>query len=148
MLLVELHHIKSPPCSHLTATVSEDKAALGSLQASPQAPSQSTGVTGGRRRQWFLPRFSAQFGMPNYYFYPGSPLQPPGDSGNRGCNTRPLKHLPANSSFFTLLIHSEATRPIVSEDNTDLNGSTADPQAPYQPQGWLVRGEPWIAMPT
>ncbi|MGH0150340.1 UNVERIFIED_CONTAM: hypothetical protein FKN15_047553 [Acipenser sinensis] len=30
-------------------------------------------------------------------------------------------------------------RPIVWEDNTDLNGSTADPQAPYQPQESLVR---------
>ncbi|MGH0136420.1 UNVERIFIED_CONTAM: hypothetical protein FKN15_071926 [Acipenser sinensis] len=29
----------------------------------------------------------------------------------------------------------EATRPVVPEDNTDVNGSTADPQAPYQPQG-------------
>ncbi|MGH0122202.1 UNVERIFIED_CONTAM: hypothetical protein FKN15_026323 [Acipenser sinensis] len=45
-------------------------------------------------------------------------------------------------------IHSEATRPIVPENNTDLNGSTADPQAPYQPQGSLVRSEPWIALPT
>ncbi|MGH0124951.1 UNVERIFIED_CONTAM: hypothetical protein FKN15_020837 [Acipenser sinensis] len=35
---------------------------------------------------------------------------------------------------------NEATRPIVLEDNTDLNGSTADSQAPYQPQGSLVRG--------
>ncbi|MGH0150378.1 UNVERIFIED_CONTAM: hypothetical protein FKN15_020500 [Acipenser sinensis] len=46
------------------------------------------------------------------------------------------------------VIHSEATRPIVPEDNTDLNGSTADPQAPYQPQGVLVHGEPWISLPT
>ncbi|MGH0118978.1 UNVERIFIED_CONTAM: hypothetical protein FKN15_003527 [Acipenser sinensis] len=36
-----------------------------------------------------------------------------------------------------LQIHSEP-RPIVPEDNTDLNGSTADPQAPYQPQDSLV----------
>ncbi|MGH0171866.1 UNVERIFIED_CONTAM: hypothetical protein FKN15_061789 [Acipenser sinensis] len=36
--------------------------------------------------------------------------------------------------FFALRIHSEATRPIVPDDNTDLNGSTADPQAPYQPR--------------
>ncbi|MGH0132810.1 UNVERIFIED_CONTAM: hypothetical protein FKN15_050674 [Acipenser sinensis] len=42
----------------------------------------------------------------------------------------------------------KVTRPIVPEDNTDLNGSTADPQAPYQPQGSLVHGEPWIALPT
>ncbi|MGH0141046.1 UNVERIFIED_CONTAM: hypothetical protein FKN15_007575 [Acipenser sinensis] len=38
---------------------------------------------------------------------------------------------------FALRIHSEATRPIVPEDNSDLNGSTADPQAPYQLQGSL-----------
>ncbi|MGH0157959.1 UNVERIFIED_CONTAM: hypothetical protein FKN15_034748 [Acipenser sinensis] len=34
-----------PPCSYLRAAASEDNAALGSLQASPQAPGQSTGVT-------------------------------------------------------------------------------------------------------
>ncbi|MGH0142412.1 UNVERIFIED_CONTAM: hypothetical protein FKN15_049014 [Acipenser sinensis] len=39
----------------------------------------------------------------------------------------------------------EAIRPIAPEDNTGLNGSTADPQVPYQPQGSLVRREPWIA---
>ncbi|MGH0116028.1 UNVERIFIED_CONTAM: hypothetical protein FKN15_060492 [Acipenser sinensis] len=48
-----------------------------------------------------------------------------------------------------LYIHTEATRPIVPEDNTDLNGFTADPlQAPYQPQQSVVHGEPWIALPT
>ncbi|MGH0136965.1 UNVERIFIED_CONTAM: hypothetical protein FKN15_071068 [Acipenser sinensis] len=36
------------PCSHLRATASEDNAALGSLQASPQAPGQTTGVAGVR----------------------------------------------------------------------------------------------------
>ncbi|MGH0124127.1 UNVERIFIED_CONTAM: hypothetical protein FKN15_016140 [Acipenser sinensis] len=51
---------------------------------------------------------------------------------------RPPKRVPANPSFFTLRIHSEATRPTVLEDNTDLNGSTADLQAPYQPQESLV----------
>ncbi|MGH0157460.1 UNVERIFIED_CONTAM: hypothetical protein FKN15_039216 [Acipenser sinensis] len=51
---------------------------------------------------------------------------------------RPPKRVPANPSFFALRIHSEATRPIVPEDNTDLNGSTADPQAPYESQGSLV----------
>ncbi|MGH0175126.1 UNVERIFIED_CONTAM: hypothetical protein FKN15_071093 [Acipenser sinensis] len=62
--------------------------------------------------------------------------------------TCPPKRVPANLSFFALRIISEATRPIVPEDNTDLNVSTADPQAPCQPQGSLVRGEPWIALPT
>ncbi|MBN3283069.1 EF1B factor, partial [Polyodon spathula] len=33
-----------PPCSHLRATASEDNAALGSLQASPQVPGQTTRV--------------------------------------------------------------------------------------------------------
>ncbi|MGH0171891.1 UNVERIFIED_CONTAM: hypothetical protein FKN15_014586 [Acipenser sinensis] len=37
-----------PPCSHLRATGSEDNAALSSLQASPQAPGQTTGVAGAR----------------------------------------------------------------------------------------------------
>ncbi|MGH0131607.1 UNVERIFIED_CONTAM: hypothetical protein FKN15_047107 [Acipenser sinensis] len=36
------------PCSQPRATMLEDNAVLGSLQASPQAPSQSTGVTGAR----------------------------------------------------------------------------------------------------
>ncbi|MGH0150374.1 UNVERIFIED_CONTAM: hypothetical protein FKN15_020496 [Acipenser sinensis] len=45
-------------------------------------------------------------------------------------------------------VHSKATRPIVLEDTTHLNGSTADPQAPYQPQGSLMRSELWIALPT
>ncbi|MGH0150762.1 UNVERIFIED_CONTAM: hypothetical protein FKN15_018220 [Acipenser sinensis] len=61
---------------------------------------------------------------------------------------RPPKHVPANPSFFALRIHSEATRPIVPEDNTNLNGSTGYLQAPYQPQGSLVRGELWITLPT
>ncbi|MGH0168669.1 UNVERIFIED_CONTAM: hypothetical protein FKN15_055157 [Acipenser sinensis] len=42
-------------------------------------------------------------------------------------------------SFFALRIHSEAIRPIVPEDNTNLNDSTAEPQAPYWPQGSLMR---------
>ncbi|MGH0131958.1 UNVERIFIED_CONTAM: hypothetical protein FKN15_008618 [Acipenser sinensis] len=41
---------------------------------------------------------------------------------------------------------SVATRPIVPEDNTDLSGSTADLQVPYQPQGSLVSGKQWIAL--
>ncbi|MGH0172450.1 UNVERIFIED_CONTAM: hypothetical protein FKN15_063515 [Acipenser sinensis] len=41
-------HSANSPCSHLRATASEDNAALGSLQASPQAPSQTTGVAGVR----------------------------------------------------------------------------------------------------
>ncbi|MGH0147217.1 UNVERIFIED_CONTAM: hypothetical protein FKN15_051387 [Acipenser sinensis] len=36
-------HSADSPCSRLRATASEDNAALGSLQASPQAPCQTTG---------------------------------------------------------------------------------------------------------
>ncbi|MGH0120633.1 UNVERIFIED_CONTAM: hypothetical protein FKN15_009998 [Acipenser sinensis] len=39
-----VHSGADSPCSHLRATASEDNAALGSLQASPQAPSQTTEV--------------------------------------------------------------------------------------------------------
>ncbi|MGH0185792.1 UNVERIFIED_CONTAM: hypothetical protein FKN15_019066 [Acipenser sinensis] len=41
-------HSAGPPCNYLGATVSENHAALGSLQARLQAPGQSTGVTGAR----------------------------------------------------------------------------------------------------
>ncbi|MGH0172013.1 UNVERIFIED_CONTAM: hypothetical protein FKN15_073445 [Acipenser sinensis] len=36
------------PCSHLSATVSEDLTALDNLQAGPQTPGQSTGVADAR----------------------------------------------------------------------------------------------------
>ncbi|MGH0121955.1 UNVERIFIED_CONTAM: hypothetical protein FKN15_077436 [Acipenser sinensis] len=39
-------HAADSPCSRLRATASEDNAALGILQASPQAPGQTTGVAG------------------------------------------------------------------------------------------------------
>ncbi|MGH0126923.1 UNVERIFIED_CONTAM: hypothetical protein FKN15_027996 [Acipenser sinensis] len=59
--------------------------------------------------------------MPNYYLYPRlTARNPPADSGNSGWNTRPPKRAPAKPSFFALQIHSNATRPIVPEDNTDL----------------------------
>ncbi|MGH0150114.1 UNVERIFIED_CONTAM: hypothetical protein FKN15_018273 [Acipenser sinensis] len=41
-------HSADSPCSRLRATASEDNAALGSLQASLQAPGQTTGVAGAR----------------------------------------------------------------------------------------------------
>ncbi|MGH0131257.1 UNVERIFIED_CONTAM: hypothetical protein FKN15_024404 [Acipenser sinensis] len=41
-------HSADSPCSHHRATASEDNAAPGSLQASQQAPGQSTGVAGAR----------------------------------------------------------------------------------------------------
>ncbi|MGH0164445.1 UNVERIFIED_CONTAM: hypothetical protein FKN15_047124 [Acipenser sinensis] len=77
--------------------------------------------------------------MPNYHLYPRlTARNPPADSGNSDWNTRPPKRAPAKPSFFALQIHSDATRPIVPEDNTDL----AAPQAPYRPQGSLMRGQP------
>ncbi|RXM30130.1 Leucine-rich repeat-containing protein 73 [Acipenser ruthenus] len=42
---IKLSH-QGLPCRYLRATESEDKAGLGSLKASPQAPGQSTGVAG------------------------------------------------------------------------------------------------------
>ncbi|MGH0138839.1 UNVERIFIED_CONTAM: hypothetical protein FKN15_029096 [Acipenser sinensis] len=41
-------HTADSPCSHLRGVASEDNAALGSLQASPEAPDQTTGVAGAR----------------------------------------------------------------------------------------------------
>ncbi|MGH0165570.1 UNVERIFIED_CONTAM: hypothetical protein FKN15_066488 [Acipenser sinensis] len=41
-------HTADSPCSHPRATASENNAALGQLQASPQAPGQTTGVAGAR----------------------------------------------------------------------------------------------------
>ncbi|MGH0114790.1 UNVERIFIED_CONTAM: hypothetical protein FKN15_050961 [Acipenser sinensis] len=41
-------HTADSPCSNPRATASEDNAAFGQLQASPQAPSQTTGVAGAR----------------------------------------------------------------------------------------------------
>ncbi|MGH0182723.1 UNVERIFIED_CONTAM: hypothetical protein FKN15_010323 [Acipenser sinensis] len=59
--------------------------------------------------------------MPNYCLYPRlTTRNPPADSGNGGWNTCPPKRAPAKPSFFALQIHSNATRPIVPEDNTDL----------------------------
>ncbi|MGH0148532.1 UNVERIFIED_CONTAM: hypothetical protein FKN15_024224 [Acipenser sinensis] len=56
----------------------------------------------------------------------------------------PLSHVKRMQEVYNLnavknseIRFSEATRPIVLENNTDLNGSNADPQAPYQPQGSL-----------
>ncbi|MGH0153628.1 UNVERIFIED_CONTAM: hypothetical protein FKN15_024730 [Acipenser sinensis] len=46
-----------------------------------------------------------------------------------------------------LEIHSDATRPSAGGQHRS-GGSTAEPQAPYRPQGSLMRGEPWIPLPT
>ncbi|MGH0176255.1 UNVERIFIED_CONTAM: hypothetical protein FKN15_072003 [Acipenser sinensis] len=64
------------------------------------------------------------------------------------CNVGPGPTMDRKGLNGDVLIHSKATRTIVPEDNTDLNGSIADPQAPYQPQGSLVCGEPWSALST
>ncbi|MGH0184581.1 UNVERIFIED_CONTAM: hypothetical protein FKN15_015344 [Acipenser sinensis] len=59
--------------------------------------------------------------MSNYYLYPQlTARNPSADSGNGGWNTGPPKRAPAKPSFFALQSHSNATRPIVPEDNTDL----------------------------
>ncbi|MGH0116895.1 UNVERIFIED_CONTAM: hypothetical protein FKN15_040884 [Acipenser sinensis] len=50
----------------------------------------------------------------------------PADSGNGDWNTCPPKRAPANPSFF----HSEATRLIVPEDNTDLAASLQNHRRP------------------
>ncbi|MGH0134845.1 UNVERIFIED_CONTAM: hypothetical protein FKN15_011631 [Acipenser sinensis] len=71
--------------------------------------------------------------MPNNDLYHGSPLQPAGDSGNGGWNTRPPKRAPAKPSFFALRINSEATRLIVLEDNTDLMAPLQNQQVLYRP---------------
>ncbi|MGH0176981.1 UNVERIFIED_CONTAM: hypothetical protein FKN15_074241 [Acipenser sinensis] len=62
--LVQTQIVPDSPCSCLRATASEDNAALGSLQASPQAPGQTTGVAGARILFWTdwdanLPRIEA-----------------------------------------------------------------------------------------
>ncbi|MGH0117948.1 UNVERIFIED_CONTAM: hypothetical protein FKN15_042723 [Acipenser sinensis] len=78
-------------------------------------------ANGGELSPIILPRFSPQFSMPNYYLYPRlTARNPPADSGNGGWNTRPPKRAPAKPSFFAVQIHSNATRPIVPEDNTGV----------------------------
>ncbi|MBN3273799.1 RPB2 polymerase, partial [Polyodon spathula] len=61
----------------------------------------------------------SQFSVLNYLYPLLTARNPPANSGNCGWSTRPPKRAPANP-FFALWIHSDATRPIVSEDNTDL----------------------------
>ncbi|MBN3284955.1 MYBA protein, partial [Polyodon spathula] len=59
--------------------------------------------------------------VPNYYVCPRlAARNPPIDLGNGVWSARPPKRAPANPSFYTLWIHSKAARPIVPEDNTDL----------------------------
>ncbi|MGH0171775.1 UNVERIFIED_CONTAM: hypothetical protein FKN15_076487 [Acipenser sinensis] len=84
----------------------------------------------------FTPVFSPIWNDQLLIFIPFHRCNPPATRETEA-ETRPLKRVPANLSFFAPWSHSEATRPIVPEDNTDLNGSTADTQAPYQPQGLL-----------
>ncbi|MBN3279273.1 TDRD6 protein, partial [Polyodon spathula] len=82
--------------------------------------------------------------VPNYYLYPRlTTCNPPSDSGNGGWSARPLKRAPANPSFFALRIHSEATRPIMPMDNTDL-AATLQNHRRTQPHGSLMGVEPWI----
>ncbi|MGH0129520.1 UNVERIFIED_CONTAM: hypothetical protein FKN15_009275 [Acipenser sinensis] len=60
---------------------------------------------------------------------------PPANSGNGGWNTRPPKRAPAKPSFFALQIHSNATRPIVPEDITDLAAPLQNHRLPIGHRG-------------
>ncbi|MGH0191795.1 UNVERIFIED_CONTAM: hypothetical protein FKN15_076043 [Acipenser sinensis] len=77
------------PCSHLGATASEDNAARGNLQASPQALGQTTGVAGARRAEDTLAdlnppgRRSANCAPPPGNFCPRSAMEYPGLEGYR-----------------------------------------------------------------
>ncbi|MGH0148529.1 UNVERIFIED_CONTAM: hypothetical protein FKN15_024221 [Acipenser sinensis] len=103
-------HTADLPCSHLRATASEDNAALGQLTGKP-----ADAWPDYRGRWCAVSR--------------GHPGNPPA--------TQEMEA--AKQSFFALRIHSEAIKPIVPEHNTDLNGSTADPQVTYQPQGRCIK---------
>ncbi|MGH0136085.1 UNVERIFIED_CONTAM: hypothetical protein FKN15_019043 [Acipenser sinensis] len=65
--------------------------------------------------------------MPNYYSYPGSPLHLLCRLGKRRQTHVSSETCPAMPSFFALQVYSEATRPIVPEDNTDLSGFYSRP---------------------
>ncbi|MGH0174904.1 UNVERIFIED_CONTAM: hypothetical protein FKN15_069499 [Acipenser sinensis] len=68
----------------------------------------------------FYPSFLPNLVCPITLYPPLTARNLPADSRNGGWNTRPPKRAPAKPSFFGLQIHSNATRPIVPEDNTDL----------------------------
>ncbi|MGH0134995.1 UNVERIFIED_CONTAM: hypothetical protein FKN15_008898 [Acipenser sinensis] len=55
----------------------------------------------------------------------------------------PPKRVPTNPSFFALRIHSEATRPIMPDGNTDLNGSTAGTLSATGVAGARLNAEKW-----
>ncbi|MGH0123289.1 UNVERIFIED_CONTAM: hypothetical protein FKN15_041882 [Acipenser sinensis] len=79
--------------------------------------------------------------MHNYYLYPRlTARNPPADLGNGGWNTRPPKRAPAKPSFFALQIHSNATRPIVPEDNTDLAAPLQSYRRPIGHRGRSATG--------
>ncbi|MGH0125992.1 UNVERIFIED_CONTAM: hypothetical protein FKN15_007299 [Acipenser sinensis] len=89
--------------------------------------------------------------MPNYYLYPRlTTRNPPADSGNGGWNTRPPKRTPAKLSFFALQIHSDATRPIVPEDNTDLAAPLQNHRRPIGHRGdaRFPNSTVWFLQPT
>ncbi|MGH0131981.1 UNVERIFIED_CONTAM: hypothetical protein FKN15_048070 [Acipenser sinensis] len=56
-------HSADLPCSRLRAAASEDHAALGRLQAGPQTPGQTTGVTGARSFADVAPPQSDSIGL-------------------------------------------------------------------------------------
>ncbi|MGH0134703.1 UNVERIFIED_CONTAM: hypothetical protein FKN15_014981 [Acipenser sinensis] len=99
------------------ATVSEDNAALGSLQASPPAPGQTTGVADARSAHRYHPR---------------------SDSGAAKTSTRcPPKHVPSADRFFCshCRLTMQPPRATVSEDNAALGSLQASPPALGQTTG-------------
>ncbi|MGH0121205.1 UNVERIFIED_CONTAM: hypothetical protein FKN15_071545 [Acipenser sinensis] len=77
--------------------------------------------------------------MPNYSFSIPVHLYNPPAIREMEAETRVLRNVfPPISHFSHCGFTAKPTDPIVLDDNTDLNGCTADPQAPYQPQGSLV----------
>ncbi|MGH0144828.1 UNVERIFIED_CONTAM: hypothetical protein FKN15_012128 [Acipenser sinensis] len=78
----------------------------------------------------FYPNFFPNLESPIVCIDPGPPLQPPCRLAKRRQTYASSETVLAKAvSFFALQVHSDATSPIVLEDRTDLNGSTADPQA-------------------
>ncbi|MBN3276487.1 A1CF factor, partial [Polyodon spathula] len=82
--------------------------------------------------------------VPNCYLYPRlTARNPPADSGNGGWSTCPPKRAPTNPSFFALRIHSEVTRPIVPEDNTDLAAPLQNHRRPIGHRDYRGRIQLW-----
>ncbi|MGH0147251.1 UNVERIFIED_CONTAM: hypothetical protein FKN15_011610 [Acipenser sinensis] len=109
-------HTADSPCSHLGATASEDNTASGILQASPQAPGQTTWVTGARTAHR---------------------CHTHADSGETKTDTRIFRnvHRQLSSSFHSAGLPCSHLRATVSVDHTALGNLQAGPQAPGQSTG-------------